>query len=99
MEAQRYPTKETMIHQDNLSSITLEKNGKASSSKQTKHIKVRYFFIKDKIDRKEVSVKYCPTEDMWADVLTNPLQGRKFRTMRATFTNYPIEQLLLAHAM
>ena len=52
--------------------MTLEKNGNASSSKQTKHIKVRYFFIKDKIDSKEVSVKYCPTEDMWADILTKP---------------------------
>ena len=91
LEAQGYPAKETMIHQENLSSITLEKNGKTSSSKRTKHIQIRYFFIKDKIDNKEVSVKYCPTEDMWADVLTKPLQGKKFRTMRATLMNCPTD--------
>jgi hypothetical protein len=39
-----------MIYQDNVSSIQLEKNGRASSSKCTKYIKVRYFFIKDVIE-------------------------------------------------
>ena len=37
-----------------------------------------HFFIKDKIDNDEVSVKYCPTEGTWADILTKPLQGQKF---------------------
>jgi hypothetical protein len=32
-------------------------------------------------------VRYCPTDVMWADVLTKPLQGQKFRGMRAFLQN------------
>ncbi len=28
-------------------------------------------------------MRYCPTGEMWADVLTKPLQGQLFRDMRA----------------
>ncbi len=31
----------------------------------------------------EIDVRYHPTDVMWADVLTKPLQGQKFRDMRA----------------
>ena len=32
-------------------------------------------------------MRYCPTDIMWADVLTKPLQGQKFRDMRAFLQN------------
>ncbi len=32
---------------------------------------------------------YCPTDIMWADVLTKPLQGQKFRDMQAFLQNCP----------
>jgi hypothetical protein len=38
------------IYQDSKSAILLEKNGKASSSKQTKHISIHYFFVTDRIN-------------------------------------------------
>ena len=79
--------KENVIFQDNKSTLILEKNGKASSSKRTKHIMVRYFFVKDKIEKGEVAVKYCPTEKMRSDVLTKPLQGKKIRKMRSMLMN------------
>jgi hypothetical protein len=47
MKAQGYSVKDNVLFQDNKSSILLEKNGKASSSKRTKHINIRYFFITD----------------------------------------------------
>ena len=47
LRAQGYFVKDTIVYQDNKSAILLEKNGRASSSKRTKHIKVQYFFIKD----------------------------------------------------
>jgi hypothetical protein len=47
LEAMGYLVENNIIYQDNISNIQLEKNGRASSSKRTKHIKVRYFFIKD----------------------------------------------------
>ena len=70
MKAQGYTTKDTIIHQDNKSSIHLEKNGKMSSGKKTKHIEARYFFIADQQGQGKVSIKYCPTEEMIADYFT-----------------------------
>ena len=70
-----------------MSALSLEKNGQISSSKRTKHIKAKYFLIKDYYNAGEIDVKFCPTEEMWADVLTKPLQGQKFREMRAFLQN------------
>jgi hypothetical protein len=61
-----------------------------SSGKKTKHIKAKFFFIKDRIDDGEIKVIDCPTEEMWADNLTKPLQGMAFRTMRAILMNCPV---------
>jgi hypothetical protein len=46
IEGQGYGVESSIIKQDNLSAILLEKNGRASSSKRTKHINVRSFFIR-----------------------------------------------------
>jgi hypothetical protein len=70
------------LFQDNKSSILLEKNGKASSSKRTKHINIRYFFITDRVKNEEVSVVWCPTGDMIGEFTTKPLQGVLFRKFR-----------------
>jgi hypothetical protein len=61
MKAQGYGVRDNVLFQDNKSSILLEKNGKASSSKRTKHINIRYFFITDRVSDNEVSVVWCPT--------------------------------------
>jgi hypothetical protein len=45
-----------------------------SRGKKTKHIKVKFFFIKDRVDKGEIKVIDCPAEGMWADVMTKPLQ-------------------------
>jgi hypothetical protein len=55
------------------SALSLEKNGPVSSTKQTKHIKAKYFLIKDHYDAGEIDVKFSPADGMWADVLTKPI--------------------------
>jgi hypothetical protein len=65
----------------------LIKNGRFSSGKKTKHIKAKFFFIKDRVDSGEIKVINCPAEEIWADVLTKPLQGMAIRTMRAQLIN------------
>jgi len=62
----------------------------ASSGKKTKHIKAKFFFVKDRVDDGEIKVIDCPTEEMWADIMTKPLQGMAFRTMRAELMNCPV---------
>jgi hypothetical protein len=89
IECQGYDIDEYIIFQDIMSALSLEKNGRISSSKRTKHIKAKYFLIKDYYDAGEIDVKFFPTDNMWADVLTKPLQGQKFRDMRAFLQNCP----------
>ena len=61
-----------------------------SSGKKTKHIKAKFFLIKDRVDDGEIKVIDCPTEVMWADIMTKPLQGTAFRVMRAELMNCPV---------
>ena len=85
--AQGYLTNESIIYQDNKSAILLEKNGTASSSKRTRHINIRYYFVTDRINNGEVIVEYCPTKIMIADFFTKPLQGVLFTTFRNVIMN------------
>ena len=80
--AQGYGINDTILYQDNTSAISMETNGKLSSSKRTKHINIRYFFIQDRVKNGEITLKYCPTDQMLADYFTKPLQGAKFILFR-----------------
>ena len=73
---------QNILYQDNTSSIKLEKNGKASSTKRTRHINIRYFTITDRVKKGEITIEYCPTGDMIADYFTKPLQGILFKRLR-----------------
>ena len=79
---QGYGIVENLLLQDNKSSILLEQNGKALSSKRTRHINIQYFFITDWVNMKEISPHWCPTKEMVADFWTKPLQGSHFRKLR-----------------
>ena len=87
LEAQGYHVTDNILHQDNESTIKLAKNGRRSSSKQTQHIEVRYYFITDHIARDRLRVSYCPTGDMLADYFSKPLQGSLFRKFRNLILN------------
>ncbi len=80
--AQGYGVMENLLLQDNKSSMLLERNGKASSGKHTRHINIWYFFITDRVNIKEIEIKWCPTKDMVAGFMTKPLQGSHFRRLR-----------------
>ena len=40
-----------------------------SSCQRSRHINIPYFFIKDRVDNDEVTIVYCPTDDMVADII------------------------------
>jgi hypothetical protein len=62
--------------------MLLENNGIYSAGKGSKHIHICYYFITDRIKRKEFKVMYCPTGEMIADFFTKPLQGAQFYKFR-----------------
>jgi len=53
--------------------------------------------VTDKIQKGEVKVAYCPTENMLADFFTKPLQGSAFRKMQDIILNLPSNQIDGAH--
>ena len=82
LKAQGHET-ETKLMQDNTSATQMERNGKASAHKRTRHINIRCFFIKDQIDRGVAQVECCPTDSMKADFFSKAQQGELFNRMRA----------------
>lgn len=81
-----YDVGPAILKQDNKSTIKLIERGRPASER-TRHIAIRFFFIKDRVDNKEISIHYCPTDDITADVLTKPLVGAKFYKHRAILLN------------
>jgi hypothetical protein len=69
--------------------MKLERNGKASSGKRTRHFNIKYFHITDLIESGEVEIQYCPTDAMLADYMTKPLTGAKFNLFRKRILNLP----------
>jgi hypothetical protein len=81
MIAQGYKVGDTTVYQDNLSTMALAAKGKSTSVK-TKHIAVRYFFVKSMVDAGEISLEHMPTANMLADMMTKPLQGELLKNSR-----------------
>ena len=95
MAAQGYPITDNIVYQDSQSAILLERNGKRSSTKRTRHLDVRYYFVTDRINAGELRIQYCPTERMWGDMHTKPQQGSLFRMMRKWHLNCVIDDFEL----
>ena len=73
---------DNILYQDNESAIRMEQNGKASCTKRTKHIEIRYFYITDKSKSGEITIEHCPTKEMIGDYFTKPLAGSLFKKFR-----------------
>jgi hypothetical protein len=87
MTAQGFDVKDNILYQDNKSTILLATNGRASVGKRSRHINIRYFFVKDRVNNGEVRIEYCPTEEMWGDFFSKPLQGKVFFGFRDLIMN------------
>ena len=86
--------KDNLVDQDNQAAQRLGKNGKASSTKRTKHIEIQYFFVTDLIKHGLVTLVHCPTEEMVADYFTRPLQGQLFQVHRNTILGITMADFL-----
>jgi hypothetical protein len=84
---QGFESQPLTLYQDNKSTIALLENGIASASR-VKHIDAKYFFLADRVKAGDIRVVYKPTEEMVADVLTKPLQGKVFVDLRDALLNW-----------
>ena len=63
---------------DNQATILWETEGVSSQTKHSKHINVQFFFVKDHVDCREVSIEYVNTYKMWTNFFIKPSQGPNF---------------------
>ncbi|KAL5539459.1 hypothetical protein UlMin_045115 [Ulmus minor] len=70
----------TQICVDNKSAIALAKNPVFHD--RSKHIDIRYHYIRECIARKDVQVEYVKSQDQIADIFTKPLKFEDFARLR-----------------
>lgn len=73
------------LYEDNQSCIKMSSNEKFSA--RSKHINIKYHFLKDLINEKFIEMVYCPTDLMLADLLTKPLPKLKVENFCKAFFN------------
>jgi hypothetical protein len=69
-----------IINCDNTSAINISKNPVQHS--RTKHIDIRHHFLRDLVESEVVYFSFIPTENQLADILTKPLDGSRFESLR-----------------
>ena len=67
-------------YEDNQGSIALAKN--PEFHKRTKHIDIRYHFVREKVEDGQVLLQYCATKDMKADMMTKPIPAVQIENLR-----------------
>lgn len=70
----------TTIHEDNQSAMAIATN--PVNHNRTKHIDIKYHYIRQAVQENMVKLQYCPTSDMVADVLTKPVYTETFKRLR-----------------
>ena len=64
------------IYEDNQASICIANDSQCT--KKTKHIDIKYHFIREQVLNGNIILKYCKSSNMIADILTKPLTHEKF---------------------
>ncbi|XP_043790699.1 secreted RxLR effector protein 161-like [Apis laboriosa] len=82
----------TTLYVDNLSAIKLIKN--PEFHRKSKHIDVRYHFIRNKFKEKEFLLQHIALKDQQADLLTKPLRRTIFEIQRNRLNIKSIEDMI-----
>ena len=65
----------SVIYCDNQSCVKLSKNPVFHD--RSKHIEIKYYFLRDKVPKGEVVLQYISTDEQIADILIKPLSKMK----------------------
>ena len=85
--SQGYSMEPMIIYQDNMSCMALVERGR-SGAERTRHIEIRHFWIRERIRSEEAIVMHKGTAEMYANVLTKPIQGAQFVYERGCLTGW-----------
>ena len=70
----------TIVMCDNSSTIKLSKNPVMHG--RSKHIDVRFHFLRELVNYKIIELKFCESREQIADVMTKPLKLESFQKFR-----------------
>ena len=76
----KFNSKPTVMMEHNQGAIAIARNPVAHT--RTKHIDIRYHFVREAVQEGTVDLRYCPTNDMLADLLTKSLLRGRFENSR-----------------
>ena len=69
------------LYIDNQSAICIANN--TISSRRSRHMDVRYHYVREEVQNNHIQTVHCPTEQMIADILTKPLPRYRFDQLQA----------------
>jgi hypothetical protein len=82
----------TVVYKDNQGAMSLSRNPKDHS--RTKHIDVKYHFVRENVEKEVIDVVYIPTAEMLADSLTKGLAKPKFEKFREAMGVLDVSRVL-----
>ena len=85
--AQEHACGPVTIYQDNMSCMALIDQGR-SAAERTRHIAIKYFWVKERVDTGEARVQHLGTKKMYANLLTKPLEGAQYQEERKGITGW-----------
>lgn len=82
-------TESTVMFCDNSSTIKLSRNPVLHG--RSKHIHVRYHFLRELVNDGVINLEYCPTRDQFADIMTKAVTLETFERLRGSLGVCPKE--------
>ena len=61
------------------------------SSARSKHIDVRFHFVRELLHEKKIGIQFVASEEQHADIMTNSLAATPFKSHRRFLLNLPFE--------
>ena len=69
-----------VIQEDNQAAISIAKHPQYHG--RTKHISIKFHYVREQVENGTVKLEYCPSSDMIADMLTKGLNKDQFYKLR-----------------
>ena len=78
LEVQGYGVDDVIIYQDNKNAILLEQKGHASSTRQTRHLNIRYFLSQTESRRMKYTYNIVQHKTCWRTISPSHYKGQHF---------------------
>ena len=85
-------TKPIILYCDNTSAINISKNPVMHA--KTKHVAIKYHYVRELVEDKQVKMEYIHTKEQGADIFTKPLPKDSYENLRGKLWVKPLTQVV-----